>query len=112
SERASSHNGYNYSSEDFNWGSDAGIGPLRDLAQLLDDRPAGGWGPETHLLLVSGGSHAGNVTGDHDRERFPPARRVPLLPRAPIAAHEHASFAITPPWLKRVWRDPEAEGTD
>jgi hypothetical protein len=111
SERASSHDGYNYSREDFNWGSDAGIGPLRDLAELLDDRPAGGWGPETHLLLVSGGSHAGNAAGHHDRNRFTPAHRVHLVPLEPIAAHEHATFAVTPPWRKQVWRDPEAEGT-
>jgi len=112
SERASSHNGYNYSREDFNWASDAGIGPLSDLAELLDDRPAGGWGPETHLLLVSGGSHAGNVSGHHDRNRFTPGHGVHLIPLEPIAADEQATFAITPPWLKKVWRDPEADGTD
>ena len=111
-ERASSHNGYDYSREDLNWASDAGIGPLGDLAELLDDRPAGGWGPETHLLLVSGGSHAGNVAGHRDRDRFTPGHRVHLIPLEPIAAHEHAVFAIVPPWLKKVWLDPEAEGTD
>ncbi|MFN8216401.1 MAG: hypothetical protein U0R71_07360 [Solirubrobacterales bacterium] len=112
SERASSHNGYNYSREDVNWFSDAGLGPLSELAELLDARPEGGWGPETHLLLVSGGSHAGNAAGHHDRARFTPGRRVHVVPLEPIAAHEHAVFAISPPWLKAIWRDPEAAGTD
>ena len=110
-ERASSHGGYNYSREDFNWGSDAGIDPLRDLAEALDARARDGWGPETHLLLVSGGSHAGNAAGGHDLSRFTPGRRVHLIPLEPIAADSHSSFAISPPWLKKVWRDPEAEGT-
>ena len=34
-----------------------------------------GWGPETHLLLVSGGSHAGNAIGTR--------RQRPLHPRPP-----------------------------
>jgi hypothetical protein len=111
-ERASSHDGYDYSNQDLDWGSDAGIDPLRALAELLDARAPGGWGPETHLLLVSGGSHAGNATGSYDLRRFTPARRVHLIPFEPLAAHSHASFAISPPWLKQVWRDPEASGTD
>lgn len=111
-ERASSHGGYNYSREDLNWGSDAGIDPLRDLAEALDARRPNGWGPETHLLLVSGGSHAGNASGSHDLSRFTPGRRVRLIPLEPIAAASDARFAITPPWRKKVWRDPEAEGTD
>ena len=112
SERASSHDGYNYSREDFNWASDAGLGPLSDLAELLDARAEGGWGPETHLLLVSGGSHAGNASGHHERVRFTPGRRVHVVPLEPIAATEPGTrFAISPPWLKKLWRDPEAEGT-
>jgi hypothetical protein len=111
-ERASSHHGYNYSREDLDWFSDAGIGPLSELAELLDARAENGWGPETHLLLVSGGSHAGNVAGHHDRDRFTPGRRVHLIPLEPIAATSGARFAIAPPWLKKAWRDPETDGTD
>lgn len=111
SERASSHNGYNYSREDFNWASDAGIDPLSELAELVDARAEGGWGPETHLLLVSGGSHAGNAAGHHELARFTPGRRVHLIPLEPIAAEDGSTFAISPPWRKRVWRDPEASGT-
>jgi len=110
-QRASSHDGYNYSLQDLDWGSDAGIDVLRDLAEDLDLRHPNGWGPETGLLLVSGGSHAGNATGEPRGTRFTPGRRVHLIPLEPIAADSHATFAVVPPWLKEVWRDPEAEGT-
>ncbi len=110
-ERASSHDRYNYSLRDLDWGSDAGIDVLKDLAEALDVRHPDGWGPETGLLLVSGGSHAGNATGEPRGTRFTPGRRVHLIPLEPIAADSHATFAVVPPWLKEVWRDPEAEGT-
>ncbi|HVY96369.1 MAG TPA: hypothetical protein VHA54_05345 [Solirubrobacterales bacterium] len=111
-ERASSHNGYNYELGVANWGSDAGIDPLRDLTESLGARAVNGWGPETGLLLVSGGSHAGNAAGDHDLTRFIPGRRVHLIPLEDIAARATTTFAIEPPWRKKVWRDPEASGTD
>ena len=75
-------------------------------------RPHNGWGPETHVLLVSGGSHAGNVDGDPRSNASPRASSVHLVPLEPIAADDQARFAISPPWRKHVWRDPEAEGTD
>jgi hypothetical protein len=113
-ERASSHGGYNAAQSIANDPSDAGIEPLEDAAELVGVRPHDGWGPETHLLLVSGGSHAGNTNGYLNIDRVAPGRRVHLVPLEPIAAEEGSSyrFAVTPPWRKRVWRDPEAEGTD
>lgn len=99
-QRASSHHGYNYFLSEGNWASDAGI------------VSRGGWGPETRLLLVSGGSHAGNAVGFADVERFTPGRRVHLIPLEPIAETSTAHFAVSPPWQKEVWFDPEAEGTD
>jgi hypothetical protein len=111
-ERASSHNGYNYFQSIDNWGSDAGIEPLGDIAELIGARSRGGWGPETGLLLVSGGSHAGNAIGVADIERFTPGRRVHLIPLEPITTAGTPHFAISPPWRKKVWRDPEASGTD
>ncbi|HMJ73697.1 MAG TPA: hypothetical protein VK471_10070 [Solirubrobacterales bacterium] len=113
-ERASSHHGYNYVQSLANAGSDAGIGPLKDVAEAVGARPANGWGAETHLLVVSGGSHAGNANGFLRIDRVTPGRRVHLVPLEPIAADEGAAyrFAISPPWRKRVWRDPEADGTD
>jgi hypothetical protein len=113
-ERASSHNGYNHDRGVANWGSDAGLGPLKGAAEAVGARPRGGWGQETHLLLVSGGSHAGNAIGIPHIDRLVPGPRVHLVPMEPIAAGEGSgySFAVSPPWMKRVWRDPEAEGTD
>jgi hypothetical protein len=111
-ERASSHDGYNYGRSVANWGSDAGFGLLREAAEAIGAREANGWGPETHLLLISGGSHAGNAAGIPHVGHFTPGRRVHLIPLEPIAEHDHSTFAIVPPWLKHVWRDPEASGTD
>jgi hypothetical protein len=110
-ERASSHDGYNYSLDDFDWGSDAGIDILKEISEDVGVRHPNGWGPETGLLLVSGGSHAGNAAGEPRGPRFIPGRRVHLIPFEPIAADSHSTFAVVPPWLKEVWRDPEAEGT-
>lgn len=111
-QRATSHAGYSYARSTWNWGSDAGVGPLREMAESLGARPEGGWGPETHLLLVSGGSHAGNAIGIPHIDRYTPGRRVHLIPLEPIAAAGSTAFAVQPPWHKRVWRDPEADGTD
>lgn len=125
--RASSHNGFNHDKGAANWGSDAGIGPLKDIAEAIGSRPHNGWGPETHVLLVSGGSHAGNIAGMPNSERTTPGRGVHLVPLEPIADSASgipgaptwqvrpvgapAHFAIPPPWRKHVWRDPEAEDT-
>lgn len=111
-ERASSHDGYNHARGVANWGSDAGIGPLKEAAEALGLRAHNGWGPETHILLISGGSHAGNANGIPHIERLTPRDRVHLIPLEPIAATSEARFVISPPWQKKVWRDPEAEGTD
>lgn len=110
-QRASSHHGYNYRDDEANLASDAGIDVLRELDETLGARARNGWGPETGVLLVSGGSHAGNL-GDGRGDRFTPGTRVHLVPLEPIAAADHSTFAISPPWRKRVWRDPEASGTD
>lgn len=110
--RASSHHGYNHLRSAVNWGSDAGIRPLRDASEALGARPRNGWGPASGLLLVSGGSHAGNAGGFSRIDRIVPGRRVRLIPLEPIAATSNHRFAISPPWRKRVWRDPEAAGTN
>jgi hypothetical protein len=111
-ERASSHSGYNYGNSVANWGSDAGFGPLKEAAEALGARERNGWGPETGLLLVSGGSHAGNAAGIPHVDHFTPGRRVHLIPLEPIATTDASTFAISPPWCKKVWNDPEAAGTD
>jgi hypothetical protein len=112
-ERASSHHGYNYGRSPANLGSDAGVGAVRAVAEAVGARPSNGWGPRSGLLRVSGGSHAGNASGFLDLDRIVLGDRVHLVPLEPIAAAgEGHSFAVSPPWLKRVWVDPEAAGTD
>lgn len=112
-ERASSHNGYNQRPGPVDgWASDAGIDPVKHATEALGLRAENGWGPETHMLIVSGGSHAGHTAGIPHIERLTPGNRVHLIPLEPIAATTTARFAVSPPWRKRVWRNPEAEGTD
>lgn len=112
--RASSHHGYNHVQGVANWGSDVGSAALNEVAETLGARPHNGWGSPSGLLLVSGGSHAGNVGGFPRIERLTPGNRVHLVPLEPIAAAEgdRHRFAVSPPWRKRVWVDPEASGTD
>jgi hypothetical protein len=111
-ERASSHNGYNSEAQGpSNWGSDAGIEVAKDVVELVGARGENGWAKETHLLFVSGGSHAGNTMDLAAIDRYTPGRRVHLIPLEEIGATSTAHFAISPPWLKEVWLDPEAEGT-
>ena len=76
-ERASSHNGYNYARGPANWASDAGIGPLQGRRRNGRYPRRQRLGPETRLLLVSGGSHAGNrrhaaTPSDSPRAPHPP----------------------------------------
>jgi hypothetical protein len=112
-ERASSHNGYNSGLPSArNWGSDAGIDPVKDAAEGVGARAGNGWGPETSYLFVSGGSHAGNTIDLGDVAHFTPGRRVHLIPLEGIATTSTAHFAISPPWLKRVWLDPESDRTN
>jgi hypothetical protein len=112
-ERASSHHGYNYAQGVANAGSDVGSGPLTAAGEAFGARPRGGWGPETGMLLVSGGSHAGNAKGFPRFDRVAPAGRIHLIPLEPIVAEADAyRFAIGPPWRKQVWTDPEATGTE
>jgi hypothetical protein len=111
-ERASSHHGYNHRRSVANLGSDAGSDPLNGFAETVGARPTNGWGPSDGLLRVSGGSHAGNASGYLNFDRIVPAARIHLVPLEQVAASAPDRFAVSPPWHKRVWRDPEATGTD
>ncbi|HEX2097128.1 MAG TPA: DUF559 domain-containing protein [Solirubrobacterales bacterium] len=112
-ERASSHHGYNHASGLANAGADAGMRALRGLAEAVGARPHNGWGPAEGLLRVSGGSHAGNADGYFDLDRIAPAPSIRLVPLEPIAVGgSRYGFAVSPPWRKGVWSDPEASGTD
>jgi hypothetical protein len=72
-----------------------------------------GWQPvDESSYTVSGGSHAGTVD-PADFGRITTPRRLALIPLEPIAAtHPETEFAITPPWYKRAWTEPEYGGTD
>jgi hypothetical protein len=111
--RASSHHGYNYEYGAGNWASDAGIGPLEDVSEAVGAREEGGWGPETGQLHISGGSHAGNARrDDYVPGRTTAAGDVLLIPIKPVAReHADTEFAVTPPWRKPVYTDPESEET-
>jgi hypothetical protein len=112
-ERASSHNGFNdRPGKVSGWASDAGAAPVKAAEEAIGLRSKNGWGPETRLLIISGGSHAGNSRGIPEPGRITFGRDVQLIPLEPIAATTNATFAISPPWLKHAWRDPEAERTD
>jgi hypothetical protein len=110
--RASSHHGYNYEPGMRNWGSDAGIPILNTVAEKAGARSPGAWGEDTGWLYVSGGSHAGSARGDPRRVgRVTPAGRLRLIPLEPLADGRRTPFAVSAPWMKEVWRDPEADGT-
>lgn len=112
--RASSHHGYNHNRSVANWGSDAGIGPLRDATEAIGLRERGGWGPVTSRLHVSAGSHAGNVVEESEGSppRWTPSSQLHLLPLEPVVRENpDVTFEVTPPWRKLVYTDPEAEET-
>jgi hypothetical protein len=89
------------------------IGPEGRFARASAHHGYGdGWVQEYGGFRVSGGSHAGSMT-PRDFIRATPRDRLRLVPLEPIAARNpRVEFAITPPWRKRVWSDPEYEGTD
>jgi hypothetical protein len=105
--RASSHHGYNGATGD--WFSDSGL------------VEKAGWTDSTGRYFISGGSHAGRV-GRGAAGRPSPwagpahwtgAGAIRLIPIEPIAqGGGHFRFAVSPPWEKQVYRDPEHRGTD
>jgi hypothetical protein len=109
--RASSHHGYVY---DLDGGWRPRVGTRRDgSVKVKPPWPKHGWGPATGTIYVSGGSHAGNARAIRRVGRVTPRERLVLIPFEPIVAGRPGQrFAVTPPWRKDVWLDPESEGTD
>ncbi len=105
SARASSHHGYNHGADPISDLGRIGFGPI-----AVDARgPA--WGPSSGFLWVSAGSHAGRVVGG-SYTRSIPRGRLRLVPmEAELRRLSELEFAVEPPWLKPVWRDPEQLGT-
>lgn len=96
--RASSHHGYNGTGGD--WLSDAGL-----VAKA-------GWTESTGVYAISGGSHAGRVGRAATGARWTAPGALRLIPMPDPAETGRHSFAVSPPWRKRVYRDPEYRGTD
>ena len=99
--RASSHHGYN--------GRSGGIGSIgSDLGKV----PKTAWDQIADQLHVAAGSHAGmSAAQEGDSRRIEPAD-LRVIPLEPIARGGAAPpFAVSPPWEKAVWTDPEAMGT-
>ncbi|MFZ9669179.1 MAG: hypothetical protein ACO3CR_04920 [Solirubrobacterales bacterium] len=116
SQRTSSHAGYVYGRSVLNWPTDAGLRGVERGLESLGIRERGGWGRRTGRWYVAGGSHAGAASADPSshpvtvgRDRI---RLVPLETTMTGALARAARFdPITPPWRKRVWTDPESDGT-
>lgn len=112
--RASSHHSYSYEL------GGGGLIPGHRLARgargsvRLTRKPeiVNGWGPDLGTLYVSGGSHAGNARVNRPISRTTRGHRLHLIPLGEIARGDQSEFAVTPPWRKRVFFDPEYEGTD
>jgi hypothetical protein len=101
--RASSHHGYNGTAGD--WLSDSGL------------VEKAGWTKPADRYEISGGSHAGRVGGSEGGPRrasvwrWTSPARIRLIPVEPLAGRDF-EFAVSPPWAKAVYVDPEDRGTD
>jgi hypothetical protein len=137
--RATSHHGYNYDGGPMSWPSDAGLTHRsawdRSTGKLfVSGGSHAGHVHENRHLSIGRVGHAGadvgvdayalargepppaklpkRLTVPPARTRWTPASRLRLIP---IETLDHralaARFAITPPWEKPVYRDPEDQGT-
>jgi hypothetical protein len=99
------------------------IGPGGTFARATSHHSYNGWQPDGDRYYISGGSHAGRPLARPRRSwiplRLPPAtgrstkdHRLGLIPLETVADRERYFFAVTPPWRKRVYFDPEYAGTD
>lgn len=114
SARASSHHGYRYEIGGLTLipGHRLRRGQGGVIRIERRERVVNGWGPDVGTLYVAGGSHAGNARVNREVSRRTRARRLRLIPLRAIARHDGTAFAVTPPWRKRVFFDPEYAGTD
>ena len=99
--RASSHHGYN-----------GRAGGLASIGSDLGKTPKPAWDEDAGELHVAAGSHAGMAAAQEGDSRRVDPGRLRLIPAEPIAAAGNAPpFAISPPWEKGVWSDPESMST-
>lgn len=95
--RASSHHGYNGRSG--SWLSDTGV------------VGAAAWTDDTGRYAISGGSHAGRVGSGLPPSRWTEPGAIRLIPIESMGDPPRGRFAVSPPWEKDVYVDPEAKGT-
>jgi hypothetical protein len=98
--RASSHHGYN--------GRSGGIG---SLGSDTGWNPRPGWDTSLNTLHVAAGSHAGTTGVAFGDSRAIHRDDLILIPAEPLARSSRATFAVSAPWEKLVWLDPESMGT-
>jgi hypothetical protein len=137
--RATSHHGYNYDGGPTSWPSDTGLLHRsawdRSTGKLfVSGGSHAGHVHENRHLSIRRVGHAGAVaavdayalarderppaelprrlTVPPQRSRWTPAARLALIPIETLDSRAlRARFAITPPWEKPVYRDPEDQGT-
>ena len=101
--RASAHHGYAGRKR---WPN------LNEAPDLPLRRRTGAWTPASGWTRVSRGSHAGHLVESPRGERRTVADGLRLVPIESLPAAVRAkAFAVSPPWEKAVYRDPEATGT-
>jgi hypothetical protein len=99
------------------------VGGAGVFARATSHHGYNGWDADGDRYFISGGSHAGRplrvLTRSWFRLRLPPLTPrstkdglLGLIPLETLPDRDRFSFAITPPWRKRVWFDPEYAGTD
>jgi hypothetical protein len=66
------------------------------------------WKPWKGWYRVYGGSHAGEVVDSSSGERTTPASDLELTPLEGLEGLRIQRFAVSPPWLKDVYREPES----
>jgi hypothetical protein len=110
--RATAHHGYSYGPIGGLAGYRVQRGPDGALRIRRVARVVNGWGPETGTIYVSGGSHAGRARSGRVISRSTKDHRLVLIPIEALADRDSASFAVSPPWRKRAYFDPEYSGTD
>jgi hypothetical protein len=99
------------------------LGPGGTFARATSHHGYNGWQPDGDRYYISGGSHAGRPLARPARSWIP--GRLPsvtarttkdqgivLIPLETLQDRDRYAFAISPPWLKRVYFDPEYAGTD
>jgi hypothetical protein len=99
------------------------VGSDGTLARATSHHGYNGWQPDDDRYFISGGSHAGRPLAAPRRALI--SLRIPriasrtteegllaLIPLETLPDRDSYTFAITPPWRKRVWFDPEYGGTD